>query len=419
MYRFSYNRSHMIRLDQEPIPYDEKIGNFFNTATIGDIYKRNVPNPRRIPLTDEQLSRWILNVPAGVDGKAERIAYARSKGVQWIDELNVHRYPIASKEGPYYLTEAPAPHLTYWFPYAEERRVILGLAKSLAGTKRPTILEAACGSGIVSKVLAAEGNVKIIGVDPEMVKMGLGRISPTPGNIELRQTDLWDVIDEFSPEFSQDIVSQRKALLDAVRAEYAKEAIFELFCMGSACAQDGDPQRIENEVRELQEMVRRMERPSPVDIVLCSFMPRDIDLTIPLRDGIHPKAIIYMRPVSGMSGAGDFYVEGVYDRNTGEEIVPDDNAAISFNPGNNYRTAAKWLTPCSNDWWYFNNPPHFYERFETEVVIQIRKDIQIKGVEDFHVSEYPFDSNFIQGFKSSESYRKFREGIESARSSLS
>lgn len=70
-----------MRLDQDPIPYDEKIGNFFNTASIGDIYTRDVPNPRRIPLTDEQLSRWILNAPAGVDARAEMVAYARSKGI--------------------------------------------------------------------------------------------------------------------------------------------------------------------------------------------------------------------------------------------------------------------------------------------------------------------------------------------------
>lgn len=413
-----YNPDHMRRLDQDPIPYDEKIGNFFNTASIGDIYKRDVPNPRRIPLTDEQFSRWILNVPEGIDARAERVAYARSKGIQWIDELNVHRYPITSREGPYYLTETPAPHLTHWFPYIEERRVILDLAKVLASTNKPTILEAGCGSGIVSKVLAIEDNVDVVGVDPDMVKMGSERIPSTPGSVQFKQTDLWNVIDEFGPEFSQDVISRRKALLDTVRAEYSKKPIFELFCLGSACAQEGDPQRVENEVRELQELARTAERPSPIDIVLCSFMPRDIDLTVPLRDGIYPKTIIYMRPVSGMSGAGDFYVEGIFDRDTGEEIIPNDNAAISFNPGSNYRTIARWLTPCSNDWWYFNKPSHFYERFETEVVIQVRKDIQIKGSGDIDVNKYPFDDDFVQGFKKPELYRQFREGLESARSEL-
>lgn len=408
----------MTRIDQDPIPYNEKIGNFFNTATIGDIYKRDVPDHRRIPLTDEQFSRWILNVPEGVDARAERVAYARSKGIQWIDELNVHRYPITSKEGPYYLTEVPAPTLTHWFPYVGERRIILTLAKAIADTNKPTILEAACGSGIVSKVLAAEGIVDVVGVDPDMVNMGSERIPPTPGNVQFRHIDLWGVIDEFGPGFPQDVVTRRKILLDTIRTEYSKQVIFELFCMGGACAQEGDPQRVENEVRELQALAKAAERPSPIDIVLCSFMPRDIDLTVPLRDGIYPKAIIYTRPISGMSGAGDFYVDGIFDRETGEEIIPDDNAAISFNPGSNYRTVAKWSTPCSNDWWYFSNPPHFRERLETEVVIQVRKDIQIKGSADFHINGYPFDDDFVKGFKNPELYRRFQEGLELARQEL-
>lgn len=408
----------MIRLDQDPVPYNKKVGNFFNTATIGDIYTRDVPNPRRISLTDEQLSRWILNVPAGIDARAERVAYARSKGVQWIDESNVFRYPIFSKQGPYYLTEIPAPDLTHWFPFAEERSVILNLANSLADTNRPTILEAACGSGIVSRVLAAEGIVNVVGVDPEMIKMGSERIPSTPGSIQLRKADLWDVIDEFSPGFSQEVVGRRKALLDTVRTEYSKGAIFEMFCLGSACAQEGDPQRVENVVRELQELARRVERPSPADIVLCSFMPRDIDLTVPLRDGIYPKAIIYTRPVSGMSGAGDFYVEGSFSRDTVEIIEPDENAAISFNPGNNYHTVARWLTHSSNDWWHSKNPPSFYEHFDSEVVIQVRKDVQIKRGEKFCVNKYPFDDDFVQGFRSPELYRKFLEGLELARREL-
>lgn len=288
------------------------------------------------------------------------------------------------------------------------------MAKLLAGTNKPTILEAACGSGIVSRVLAAEGNIEVIGVDPKAVKMGSERIPPTPGSVQLRQADLWDVIDEFSPGFPQDVVSRRKTLLNTIKAEYSKKAIFELFCLGCACGQEGDPQRVKNEVRELQELARTTEMSSPIDIVLCSFMPRDIDLTVPLRDGIYPKAIIYTRPISGMSGAGDFYVEGIFDRDTDEEIMPDDNAAISFNPGSNYRTVARWLTPCSNDWWYFNKPPHFYERFKAEVVIQVRKDIQIKGSGDIGVNKYPFDDDFVQGFKKPELYRQFREGLESA-----
>lgn len=404
-----------MRIDQDPIPHDEKIGNFFRTATIGDIYKRNVLNPRRIPLTNEQLSRWFLNVPAGVNARAERVAYARSRGIQWIDELNVHRY---LREGPYYLTEAPAPDLAQWFPYIEERKVILGLAKSIADTNKPTILEAACGSGIVSKVLAAEGIADVVGVDPDMVKMGSERIPPTPGSIQLRPADLWDIIDEFSPGFSQGVVSQRNALLDTVRTKYSKKPIFKLFCLGSACAQEGDPQRVENEVRELQELARTAERPSPVDMVLCSFMPRDIDLTVPLRDGIYPKVIIYTRPVSGMSGAGDFYAGGIFDRDTDEEITPDDNSAISFNPGSNYHTLARWLTSGSNEWWYFSNPPHFSEHLETEVVIQVRRDIRIEGFKDPHVNKYPFDDDFVRGFKSPNLYRKFQEGLELARLEL-
>lgn len=407
-----------MRIDTDPVPFEEKAGHFFSKATIGDIYGRDVPNPRRIALTDEQFSRWIKNPPADIDARAERVAHARSKGIQWIDELNVHRYPIFSKEGPYYLTEARAPDLTHWFPHIEERRIILGLAKTLASKKTPFILEAACGSGIVSRALAVDGIASTVGIDPDMVNMGAERIPQTPGNTQFRNVDLWDAITEFSPVFSASITAQRNEFLDRVRSEYGRSPIFTLFCMGSACAQEGNPERVEDEVQELQHSAELAVEPSPIDLVLCSFMPRDVDLTIPIRDGVHPKAIIYVRPNTGMSGAGDFYVDGVFHSETSDEIQPDENAAISFNPGRNYRTVASWKTPCSNDWWSFVKPPHFRDRLETEVVIQLRNDIQITHSDRPVIQNFPFDEDFKKGFEDPNNYKLFMEGIELAKSNL-
>lgn len=408
----------MTRLDGEPIPYAEKAGHFFSTATIGDIYKKEVPNPGRIPLTDEQFSRWIKNPPPDIDARAERVAYARSQGIQWIDELNVHRHPLFSKEGPYYLREVPAPWLTHWFPHLEERRVILGLAKSLASGERPIILEAACGSGVVSKALAVDGIANTVGIDPDMVNMGSDRIPQTPGNAQLRNANLWDVIAEFSPTFSDSTTTRRRELLDKVRSEYAKDPIFTLFCMGSVCAQEGNPQRVEDEVQELQRLATLAVDVSPIDLVLCSFMPRDIDLTVPIRDGIYPKAIIYTRPSTGMSGAGDFYVDGIFHSETVDEIQPDENAAISFNPGRNYRTAASWRTPCSNDWWYFGKPPHFQGRLETEVVVQLRNDVQITEADRPVIQKFPFDDDFESGFENPKNYEKFMEDLDKVKKDL-
>ena len=36
-------------------------------------------------------------------------------------------------------------------------------------------------------------------------------------------------------------------------------------------------------------------------------MTTGTDLTLAIRDGIHPKAIIYVKPVNGFSGVGDYY----------------------------------------------------------------------------------------------------------------
>ena len=64
-------------------------------------------------------------------------------------------------------------------------------------------------------------------------------------------------------------------------------------------------------------------------------MTTGTDLTLAIRDGIHPKAIIYVKPVNGFSGVGDYY-QGP-QRGMANKVV-------SFNPGRDYRTVARWQT---------------------------------------------------------------------------
>lgn len=393
---------------------------FFESATMGTFYTVDVPNPRKLELTPEQTDRWFRHTPKDVDAKAERIAYARSQGIPWIDDLNASRDSI---HGSYYLREVPAPHLTYWFPHHLERQFIFSLARSLAGSgERPTILEAACGSGIISRLLAAENTAKVIGVDPDMVGMGSTRIPATPGDVEVMTSNLWDVLSEFGPTYSHAIQARRDKLLQIVKDETTKKPVFELIRHGNLAVNYGESSRLNEELVELQDLSSQFEQPSPVDIVLCSFMPDGIDLTVPIRDGVHPKAIIYVRPRPpfGFSGAGDFYYQSAIDEENGEkfsEFTPD--MAVSFNAGRDYRTIVKWTTHSANGWGYYHKPPRFHHDFATEVVVQLRKDIALRDPGLVVANKYPFDEEFARSFESEGDFINFEEDVTSALSMFS
>lgn len=390
--------------------------NFFLNATLGDFYERNIPNPKTVELSAAQVKRWYSDPT--IDSKVaeiERQQFAKTHGMDWVD---IRRKNIGD---PYYFQEKSPPQLTYWFPQFTERQLIFELAGSLASKdEKPFILEAACGSGVVSRLLAAENSIKVVGVDTDMVGMWSSLIPPTPGDIQFRDSDFWDVIEEFGPSYDKKVGQARQEQLQTIREETLLEPVFVLHALGSVEAQIGRAKRLNQEVEDLQTLASGYKEGSPVDIVLCSFMPVGVNLTIPVRDGIYPKAIVYVRPTCGMSGAGDYYTPGIFDSDApkdAHELIPSPDTVISYNPGRNYRTAAKWITHCSNDWSHYINPPSFYTFFETEVVIQLRNDV-VLGSSEISTRQYNFDKEFEQGFEEPEKYLKFIEGVQAAKMTL-
>lgn len=388
---------------------------FFRSVTLGLLYGEHTRPKGRVYLSQEQMKKWFLTpVEYRREGESERIAFARSQGIQWVDSINAHFDRTA---GQYYLFEVSPPKLAYWAPHQSEREVLLNLAQALAGKKQhSTIVEVGCGSGIVSRMLAADSNARVIGIDPDIKYMGGDRIPSTPGNIHLYSSDLWNAVDILGPEYDESNLAERKKLL-ALMEPFTEKPVFEYFGHGDFNAQEGDISALNSELRNLQKITTSSTSDSPVDLVLCSFMDRDKELTVPIRDGIYPKVIVYIRPVSGRSGAGDYYLETTIDESDGAERPPNLDSAISFNPGRNYRTVARWKTPNAIDWKSYDKPPEF-SGLSSEVVIQIRNDQMVESFPDLEIPHYSYDKDIEKSFKSESDYLRFRGGIREARQLL-
>lgn len=279
----------------------------------------------------------------------------------------------------------------HWVPHHDERQIILKLANIVAEGNKPIILEAACGNGFVSKLLAADGLAAVVGVDPALSGMGYSKLGKSPGEVKFEEVDFWDVVDRYSPQFRPEVENERRELLNKVRGDYLKygpvyEQIYVL-------AQMGDPLRLNNEIARLQKLAELYIRPSSVSLVLCSFMPSGVDLTVPIRDGVYPKCIVYVRTPKGTVGAGDFYAEErntLCDEKMKEEHTVSPYTAISLNPGVNYYTAAVWQTTYENDW--SESRQELGNFLGAEVVVQLRNDVVLRPVQPVLLEKYTFDT---------------------------
>lgn len=293
------------------------------------------------------------------------------------------------------------PKLTHWTPHHLERQLILNLAHAVSKpNETPTILEAACGSGFVSSLLAADGQTRVIGIDPNLNQAGTLRLGNVPGNTSLEECDFWDKVPSLGPVYDPDIQAEREDLLKKIR-EYQRShgAIYERL---HEEVQWGNPLALNQEVARLQELARRYISASPVSMVLCSFMPLDIELTIPIRDGIYPGCIVYTRipEKRGTVGAGDFYndpTKTACNYEVEEEAEVSEDTVISLNPGRNYKTVARWRTTQYNDWSSSQNTFHYL--LGAEVVVQLRKDIALRSKLSTKVEKYGFDVEIERGIE--------------------
>lgn len=287
------------------------------------------------------------------------------------------------------------PQLTWWVPHHFERQIILRLARSITpDSRKPTVLDAGCGSGIVSKLLAVDNQADVIGVDPDMEGMGYQRLGQSPGRVQFKVSDLWDTLDQFTHPTNSDIDQERRTLLAQVRDDSKQNG--PVFSHLHEKIQSGDHTRLVPEITTLQELTRLEAPVSSVDLVVCSFMPPKVDLTVPIRDGIYPKCIVYVRAPEGFVGAGDFYQDGknTIDEETAETDIVTQDTVISLNPGRNYYTAARWRTTSTNDW--NSSQKEFRGPLGGEVIVQLRNDVTMKTPQPLLIEQYPFDDNLLE-----------------------
>jgi len=401
----------------------EVTGNFFRGMSLGDFYGKPRPNPRKIPITTEQFLRWGSTSPNDEERRIkqeEKMAFARAHGIEEVGGMHGHK-----DTGSFLLERTSYQNITEWLPHHEERQLILHLAQSVTGeARKPLILDAGCGSGVVTKILAEDGSATTIGVDLLLNKRAANRLPQVKGE-QLRHTDLWEVLEEYSPQFPLNIQTERQELLGRLRERIQEDPVFTNLSVFSASGQFGEPEALNEEVARLQELTQQRTAESPVDLVICSFMPSTAELTIPIRDGIHPKAIVYIRPKNGMSGAGDYYIteeEARYPdempftfinrKNDLESASVNHNTIISYNPGIHYRTVARWDTPWRNNWMGWVNK--FGYVFDAEATIQLRNDVQLRPVEPPHVEKYSLDIQLERGFSKPSEGTQFLTGIQQA-----
>jgi len=297
------------------------------------------------------------------------------------------------------------PVVTWWLPNAHERALILQLASTLHDSEsKPLIVDAACGTGFTDKVLALDGELKVVGIDLDA--KAVAALSNIASTVVFHTGDVWDYINHFGPRYPEKTARERNYILDTIRVRTKCDLAYVSYHGVNL----GDPNDLSEEVIRLQQLVAlQPERSSPTDIVLCSFMPIGTELTIPIRDGIRPKAIVYIRPINGQSGAGDYYLE------------PDKSdelryAVISYNPGENYRTVARWRTQSRLDWDFTNG--RLNSDLTAEVVIQLRKDIVLQRPISIDVNRYPWDDELGESLRVNEKDGIFQQGIHVARESL-
>lgn len=248
------------------------------------------------------------------------------------------------------------------------------------------------------------------------------RLPDTPGDVTFLKRDVWNVVDTFGPKYPAGLNRERRQLLRKLKREPDHKSIFSVpeypfFAGVSINMPNQDVEPLYDEVRRLQEITPLHTDPSPVDIVICSFMPSKVDLTIPIRDGIYPKCIVYVRQVSGATGAGDYFLE---------DLNPESlrYSQISFNPGEHYEVVARWPTPNKQD---VNNANIERPELEdilplrpmtAEVVIQLRKDVMPVQTEEVILQSHPWDQEIEDFFVSEREKGLFFDGINEATRAL-
>ncbi len=397
--------------EREFNPSVENARTFYQGLSLPDVFGKKKDNARKLQITWEQYDEF------GKDWNKAR-KYAASFGLEDIGSM--------SSQGPTIQENISTPKLTWWLPHLEERGVILEFMKGVNPMGRPLLLEVGYGTGFVAKLLALDRDMDVVGIDNDKDpgKYKTNRVPHIP-NTTLLGGDIWDVIDTFGPSYGADERAQRRRIFSQIRESGQSIATSEF--LGGL--QVGSATYLNEEIASLQQASSAYSAESKVDVALCSFMELNLELTIPIRDGIHPKMIVYVKTDNGKTGAGDFYdaleEEGLLNDETWGEwkddesdmyVKPNLDTHISFNPGRNYTTVARWKTLWAQDY------PHYGHSWASskpiakptgEVVIQVRNDVVLLPSSPINSDRYGFDGEMEELLGAN--LQEFLEKIESSR----
>lgn len=297
------------------------------------------------------------------------------------------------------------PNLAWWVPHKNERNLLVNLSYALADSGQPLLVDAASGTGLLGRILAEAGNIKVISFD--INHEAIAKLPPTLTPHQIIQADLWDMPEKLGPKLLQILSDERGELLERIRTSPSTHGgefytVYNKINLGYEKSFAGEVERLQ-QINEFGILVN-----SPVDLVICSFMDIERDLTTPLRDGIHPRALVYVRKVDGLAGAGDYYLEEPEDTNLKKSI-------ISFNPGRHYKTAARWRSVCYCDWSMAKDSVLIDSaKLEAEVVVQLRSDVTLGKYPSLSIAQYSWDQELEDLMVKLGRFENYKTGVEYA-----
>src|SRR3990167_1230854 len=165
----------------------------------------------------------------------------------------------------YYAYENPASEIAWWVPHSQEMGLLHDLALAVAPEgQTPTILDAACGTGMLSRLLAASTKGRVIGVDTDPIAGKLlDSFSQPAGEEILPSTNVWDVAEKFGPEYDEDVLKEKRALFATIK-EQDDVDLYTTHYGGQRTVNVGYTEYPE-EIQRLQEIAPRYIKPSPID----------------------------------------------------------------------------------------------------------------------------------------------------------
>lgn len=389
----------LARRPDQLIPEPLQGSEYFSRLSLADIYGRTTLKPG---------TQIVADVPYGdfskLDWKSEErralaialqeqydIPHVASYSSEWKHGQDENgRWGNQVKNPRLVISAGMGAPMTNWAPFVAERGAIAALTTSISGKDKPVILEVGAGNGFTSKLLAADNNLRVVGIDPNLSRYE--QLPNTPGDVALRDTDIFNLVEEFGPARSAQDTARIKEILERIKGSFMKDKSIYYWGMQHGFFRGMGYGDFDKEVAELRKTAGRYKEQSPVDLVVCSFMTTGDDLTLAIRDGIRPKAIVYVMPLNGLSGVGNYYFDEGRKRGIENEVV-------SFNPGKKYHTVARWQTFWQDEW-----SRVCYQSVlgieQADVVVQLRNDVKPKAPREIPVVRtYPFDEELAEAIR--------------------